>query len=70
MVKPICDALVGVVYDDDAQVMDSLARRRRHGVDVYRVPEAPADLVRLLSERADGVLVEVYKMSLDEVFSL
>ena len=39
--KPILDALKGLIYSDDSQVMDLLCRKRRYGVELDILDPTP-----------------------------
>jgi Holliday junction resolvase RusA-like endonuclease len=64
--KPIIDALKGVVYRDDKQVMDRVARRRdMEGA--YRIKGVDIKLAEAIAKGDDFVCIEINKLSKREV---
>jgi crossover junction endodeoxyribonuclease RusA len=57
--KPICDALIGVVYVDDLQIYERTARRKNlHAVN-FRIHDVSNELAQALLNRKEFVFVEV-----------
>jgi crossover junction endodeoxyribonuclease RusA len=67
--KPICDALNGVVYQDDHQLGDRLVRRRDINGS-YRIKGIDPELAVAIAEGDDFVYIEVDRIEAGEVGSL
>lgn len=64
--KPICDALIGVVYFDDSQLGERIARRKDINSS-YRIRGINPELAVAIAEGDDFVFVEIEEIGADEV---
>lgn len=64
--KPICDALIGVVYLDDNQLGERIARRKDINSS-YRIRGINPELAVAIAEGDDFVFVEIEEIGPDEV---
>ena len=59
--KPICDALKGIAYHDDNQIMDRIARRRDINGS-FRIKGVDPKVAIALSEGNDFVSIKIEKV--------
>lgn len=64
--KPIVDALQGIAYDDDSQVMERRAIKKTLDGS-YRIKGVDPKLVVAMAEGVDFVCIEVRELSKEEV---
>ena len=67
--KPIVDALKGIAYVDDSQVIDRIARKRALG-GAYRIKGVPPELAVAIAEGDDFVSIEINELSREEAENL
>jgi len=59
--KPICDALCGIAYNDDSQIIERIVRMR--SLDgAYRIKGIPPEVAVAMCEGEDFVWIEISKV--------
>ena len=66
MSKPICDALIGIAYDDDNRLSERTARRKDINGS-YRIRGINPELAVAIAEGDDFVFIEIEEIGPDEV---
>jgi len=61
MSKPICDAMCGIAYNDDRQIMEQTIRMKSLDGS-YKIKGVPLELAVAMCEGADFVWIEISKV--------